>query len=202
MSFFPQTDSPASMNFSNYDSVFAYYCRLHKLVGGHSLLQMADDQVYPHHVEVDVSDSDDDASSSDMQTTRDVYEEIEEIETNPQAYASSSNNDATWASGNKGGQKATSSSAKSHAQRPPRTPKNLEVEVAGATEDVRHFSSLLRPLPPIVLHLFYSRAPFIRYSPGLNLIHDLIEHEEDGQSVFGNVLAPLILRRQSLTSEG
>lgn len=110
---------------------------------------MADDHAYLHQVEVDDFEEDDSASSSDLDASEPAQELMVEIEPSGGKYSSAPDtapkrNKAPKAHGSK-------QPGSHHVQSAPsaRRPKNLEVEVAGPTEDVRSgfpASSLLEPV--------------------------------------------------------
>lgn len=98
---------------------------------------MADDHEYPHQVEVDDFEEDDSASSSDLEPAEPAQELLEEDLQRDASHAPSSRSGGANGHGSKSKHGKGHGSDKEKAPQAVRRPKNLEVEVAGPTEDVR-----------------------------------------------------------------
>lgn len=104
---------------------------------GHSLSTMADDHAYLHQVEVDDFEEDDSASSSDMDPSEPAQELMVEIDPRGGQYSSSPDSPPQRSKAPKAHKSKQPGSHQVQSAPSARRPKNLEVEVAGPTEDVR-----------------------------------------------------------------
>lgn len=98
---------------------------------------MADDHTYHHQVEVDDFEEDDSASSSDMDASEPAQELMEEIDTRTAQHAPSPRPAAKQNGEHRSKGPKVKGSHEVQSTPSARRPRNLEVEVAGPTEDVR-----------------------------------------------------------------